>query len=511
MGERLKKSLLNTKINIIFYFFSLIIAFFSRKIFLEGLGNDFVGLTGTLLNLLGFLNLAELGVGASIGFVLYKPIFQKDTDKITEIISVFGYLYRNIGLIILVAGVILSFFIPFIFAKTQIEIWEVYFAYYSYLATTLIGYFINYRQTLLGADQKNYVVTAYFQTMTIIKTLIQMAIAYYTGNYVLWISIELIFGISYSFVLNWKINQTYPWLKSTIRLGKLKYSDNKIIIEKAKQMFIHIIANVARYQLLPFLVYAFTTLKLVAFYGNYMLIISKINLLINNFFDGTKAGVGNLIAEGNKYNIQKVYWELNTVRFIISAFLTFSLYHLIDPFIQVWLGQEYILGNAIVIILIINFFLSNICGASDQFIYGYGLFQDTWAPIVALILTISVALLGGWLWGLPGIFLGDTVSSVFIIHIWKPYFLYSQGFHLSVWDYWKRMSKYLFIFALSWLISDLLIAILNLDSMASKGYLDWTIYALLSTLIFMSLYTPLMLIFIPSTKIIFKRFIKIKE
>ena len=58
--SRVKKSLLNARVNLIFYFLTLILSFFSRKIFLDTLGADFVGLTGTLQNLLGFLNLAEL-------------------------------------------------------------------------------------------------------------------------------------------------------------------------------------------------------------------------------------------------------------------------------------------------------------------------------------------------------------------------------------------------------------------------------------------------------------------
>ena len=100
--SRVKKSLLNARVNLIFYFLTLILSFFSRKIFLDTLGADFVGLTGTLQNLLGFLNLAELGIGSAIGYVLYKPLFEHDEEKINEIISVFGYLYRWIGFIIFV-------------------------------------------------------------------------------------------------------------------------------------------------------------------------------------------------------------------------------------------------------------------------------------------------------------------------------------------------------------------------------------------------------------------------
>ena len=52
--SRLKKSYLNARVNVLFYFITLFISFFSRKIFLDMLGADFVGLMGTLQNLLGF-------------------------------------------------------------------------------------------------------------------------------------------------------------------------------------------------------------------------------------------------------------------------------------------------------------------------------------------------------------------------------------------------------------------------------------------------------------------------
>lgn len=128
---------------------------------MDCLGADFVGLTGTLQNLLGFLNLAELGIGSAIGYLLYKPLYEKDQTKITEIISVMGYLYRWIGFIILGGGIILSAFLPLIFpdSSTGFQLPLIYFAYYAFLTSTLIGYFINYRQNLLGADQRNYVVT----------------------------------------------------------------------------------------------------------------------------------------------------------------------------------------------------------------------------------------------------------------------------------------------------------------------------------------------------------------
>ena len=272
--SRTQKTFLNARVNLIFYCLTLALSFFSRKIFLDILGADFMGLTGTLYNLLSFLNIVELGIGTTIGYVLYKPLFENNQQKINEIISVFGYMYRWVGIIILIAGIILSLFLPLIFPHTPFNFPIIYLAYYAFLASSLIGYFINYRQTLLGADQKNYVVTAYFQTGNIVKIIIQMISAYYTCNYYLWIAIEFIFGIIYSFILNWKINIVYPWLKSEIKDGKQLLKKYPEIIKLTKQVFVHKLGGIAQFQITPFLVYAFVSLQTVAFYGNYSIIIN---------------------------------------------------------------------------------------------------------------------------------------------------------------------------------------------------------------------------------------------
>ena len=110
--SRIKKSLLNARMNLICYFAALIVAFFSRKVFFDFLGAEFLGLTATITSFLGFFNLAESGVGTAIAFLLYKPIYNGDKNKINELISVFGYLYRLVGLFILSIGVLFSLFLP---------------------------------------------------------------------------------------------------------------------------------------------------------------------------------------------------------------------------------------------------------------------------------------------------------------------------------------------------------------------------------------------------------------
>src|SRR5690606_22111370 len=98
--SRVSKSLKNAKIGAFFFLISIFAQFISRKIFLDFLGDEFIGLTSTLRSVLGFLNLAELGIGTAIGYALYKPLFSKDHNEINKIIALLGILYKRIGLFI---------------------------------------------------------------------------------------------------------------------------------------------------------------------------------------------------------------------------------------------------------------------------------------------------------------------------------------------------------------------------------------------------------------------------
>lgn len=493
--SRVKKTLLNARVNLIFYFLQLLLSFFSRKIFLDCLGDDFIGLTGTLQNLLGFLNLAELGIGSAIGYLLYKPLFDHDEEKITEIISVMGYLYRWIGIIILVAGCILGGFLPLIFPDrdTHLTLPLIFFAYFSFLASSLIGYFINYRQNLLGADQRNYVVTAYFQTANLVKVLIQLALAWWTRNLFLWVAIELIFGIIYSFILNWKINQTYPWLKANVKLGKQLFKKYPQVMKNTRQLFIHRMGAFVQYQTTPFLIYTFATLSSVAFYQNYTLITSRVGSFFGNIFTGTSASVGNLIAEGNKDKILSIFWEMQSLRFFIAGLICVPIYLLVNPFVKIWLGEEYLLPRLTIIFILIPTFIGVIRATVEDFNFGYGLFWDIWSPVVESAILIGVSISVGYFWGLNGVLLGPISSLTLVILVWKPFMLFHWGIGVNIIKYWIEFFKNFFCIVVGFVGSYFFSTIFNWSKV--NNFLEWTlisaavfsIYFLITYLTFMTL------------------------
>lgn len=509
--SRVKKSFLNARMNLICYMASLLVAFFTRKVFLDRLGTEFIGLTSTLQSLLGFLNLAELGVGSAIAYVLYKPIFDDDKEKINEIISVFGYIYRCIGFIILGAGIILSAFLPWVFPDTTFSWGVIYLGFYTFLSCSLLGYFVNYRMTLLSADQKNYIVTGYFQATVTSKVLLQMILAIYVQSFYLYLAIEMLLGIVNSVILNWKINKTYPWLESDVRLGRKLFKKYPEIGKYVKQLFIHKIGSFVQFQITPFLIYSYVSLPVVALYGNYTIITQKMQGFVSGILDSTSAGVGNLISEGDKEKIYTTFKELFAVRFLVAGILTACIFHLCNPFISVWLGDEYPLSSLILLMISLQFFLAVLRGVTDQFLFGYGLFYDVWAPAVESVIFIVAAMIGGSVWGLPGVLCGPLVSIIAIVYIWKPYFLFHKGFKKSAFYYLKLFVIHLAGILIAYWGAEFLFQKIYSRVSLSTSWINWISGALLYTS-FMTVFSAILFYLLSSGfRSFIYRFIKKKS
>ena len=505
-NTRTLKSILNVKVALIFYFFNLLLQFFSRKVFLDYLGSEVLGLNTTAQNLLGFLNLAELGIGVTVAYSLYKPLYNEDHKVINDIVSIQGWLYRQIAYIVIIGAIILMLFFPLIFEKAGIPLWYAYGSFIAFLISSLLGYFINYKQVVLSADQKQYIITYSLQGTNFIKIILQiLAIRFLADGYVWWLIFEVIMAIMASYVLNRNIRKEYPWLVSLPQRGKEVKQTYPDIIKKTKQIFFHQISGYVLNQTSPFVIYAYSSLTLVAIYGNYMLIVAGVTSLLNSLLNGVSAGIGNLVAEGNKNKIKSVYWEITLLRMWIASIICFGMYKLGNSFIALWVGGEYILPNDAYIILIAITFI-NLSRTNEAFNVAYGLFQDIWAPIVEAVLNLGGSILLGYYFGLPGILLGVFISLFIIVGMWKPYFLYSRGFKDSIIEYIIRYVKYIAILLIVFFISDIIVQTLGLKSYSIS---QWIINSSITILIYSLLSFVFLYIIDRTTKNVIARLIMI--
>lgn len=425
--SRTGKSMRNSAIAMIYFIAMLVLEFFSRKIFLTHLGEDILGLNSTASSLLQALNLAELGIGAAIGSSLYRPLHANDHPAISAIMSLQGAIYRRIAAAICGGALLLMAFFPMIFGRMELPLWYAYASFGVMLWSAMLGYFVNYRQVLLTADQKDYRICLSYRTAMIAKTLLQMwAVSSLADGYVWWLILEGVFAAVGAWAVNLAVKWSFPHLRrSRKRFRELRREFPEVEL-KVRQVFFHKIAGFALDHGTPLIVYAFGSLAEVTAYANYYIIIRGSERMAGALFDSVTPSVGNLVAEDDQVKMRSVYAELFSARFYLSAVLTIGIYFLAGPFVRLWIGSEYLLPQSTLALMCAIIFITLTRFTTDAFRYAFGLFSDTGAPVVETFISLGLSVLLGSRYGLDGILWGIIIAQLAIIVIWKPYYLISR-------------------------------------------------------------------------------------
>lgn len=88
--------------------------------------------------------------------------------------------------------------------------------------SSMLGYFANYRQILLQADQKSYKVQRITQGAIIVKTIIQIVgMQIVAWPFVFWTIMELGFAIFSAYILNYVLKKNIHGYKQEITMARI--------------------------------------------------------------------------------------------------------------------------------------------------------------------------------------------------------------------------------------------------------------------------------------------------
>ena len=97
---RTKNSIKNICISILTQIVITLLGFVSRKVFIDNLGTEYLGINGLLSNVLSMLSLVEGGIGTSIVYNLYKPLAENDEPRIIALVQLYKKLYGILAIIV---------------------------------------------------------------------------------------------------------------------------------------------------------------------------------------------------------------------------------------------------------------------------------------------------------------------------------------------------------------------------------------------------------------------------
>lgn len=411
----------------------LFLTLISRKVFIHFIGIEYLGINSLFSNVLTLLCMADMGLGTAMNVTLYKPIAENDTKKLAALLNYYKKLYYYIAIMIAVAGTGLLPFLPY-FVNMDIGIPYLSWYYLIFLANTVISYLFVYKSAIINADQKSYIVNKIGIYVNVGKVILQILAVAVFKKYLFYILLDVAATLINNLVISFMADRNYPFIKEK---ELLKQKEKRNLFENISSIFIYKIAWALLNGTDNILISVLTGTIMVGIYSNYLAVINSLESFIAILFSSLTAGIGNLVATSDFKRQYKTFQCMQMVSFWIGSIVVICLYFLLQDFILIWLGAEYVLDDISVIAIIVNVFFSSCMRPVWTFREGTGMYQQIrYIMLITAIENMILSIVLGHWFGLSGILFATSISK-FTTYFWyEPRILFQKFFHKKVSSYY---------------------------------------------------------------------------
>lgn len=439
---RVANTLRNGFVGMISQLIILVTGFILRAIFINVLGQEVLGLNGLFLDILSILSVTELGIGTAIMYSLYKPIFEDDVETITGLMNLYRKAYRLIGSTIFVISLLILPFIQIFIKNFTLDIQYIRFIFILFAFNTMLSYFLGYSRILLFAKQRNYVVLSIDFIAKITLTLAQALILIYTRNFILYLLLNISYTLATNLIIRSIARKDYPYLKD--KSTQVKDHIKSEILRNIKYLSISTIISVGVLGTDRIIISSLIGITVLGVYSNYALIIQQVQLLFISLLNGVVASIGNLLVEGDRDKIQRIYKVYHFAYFLIASFTSIALYVLLTPFIKdIWLSPEFEIASILVAVIVFNSYLHFMRQPVWQIQSTAGIFKY-YIPfsIIEFVLNLVISIIGAIYWGMLGVFIGTTIAYM-VSWIGQAWILNKYVIHASIRKYYLKQLEYI--------------------------------------------------------------------
>lgn len=418
-----------------------LIGFLTRKIFVDTIGVEYLGLNGLLSNILGIMALLEGGFGTSVIYNLYKPIAENNKTEIIALMQLYKKIYNYIGLGVIAIGCSIYPFIDY-FVSDVSDLKYVGVVYFIFLFNSVLQYFSAYKWSLINAHQQAYKLGSINLAFQLIMAFTKISVLYFTENYILCLSLEAVCLLGWNIAIVRKANSLYPYILNAPKYH-VRPEIKTNIITNMKALFLHALGGYFMHSTDNVVISAYVGLGIIGLYSNYTLIISSLGSFTSQILSSFSESVGNLIASEGSKQTYSVFKTIFFVNFIAVSIPVILLSVLATPFISWWLGPEYTLSPSILGIILFNNYIMGLRSSVLTFKTKSGIFtKDKFTPLMQGCINLILSLIFVRFWGLSGVLVATGVS-VLAISFWQwPRLIYKYVFEVKLRYFFYR---YLFL------------------------------------------------------------------
>lgn len=436
--SRTEYSMLNMTTGILGYGLNTVIGFICRIVFVRMLSAEYLGISGLFTHILSMLSLAELGISSAITFALYKPIAQDDEEKIASIMQFYRKAYMAIGIIVAVIGLIIFPFLDLIITDAPDIKENIHLLYLLYLFNTVSSYFFSYRQSLLTAMQRQYIVIGYSYIVAIVQSILQIIFLSITRDYLTYLLIQIVAGFVYNVWVSRKAAKDYPYIKNK-NVPKLSRDETRDLLKNVKALAVNKLSGVLVNSTDNIAITYFQGLSSVGFASNYTLFSSTLDKLITQLFNGLTGSVGNLNASTDDETRYQFFKTLNLANFWLYGWTALGITFVSGDLVSWFYGDSYVMTMDIPLILALNFYSIGMLHAVYTYKSTLGLFRyGQYLLFLTGIINLVLDVLLGRMWGTFGIYFATLIARICTNLWYEPYALYRYGLKKKPILYLKR-------------------------------------------------------------------------
>lgn len=470
---RTKKSIKNIIWAIIIFTINIVVNFVSRKVFILLMGNEYNGLNSLLLNISSMLSIAELGISNAIIYKLYKPFSENDEEQIKTLMQFYKKAYKFVSISVLVIGICILPFLKYIIKDFSPDV-NIYIVYILYVMDVFVSYLLSYKRSIFIVSQNEFIIKKIHLVYILLYNLIQILIISLTKNYYLFLISKILFTFLENFAISILANKRYPYLLT--KANKIKESDKREIFQKVRALFIHKVAGFVINGTDNILISMFLGIVVVGKYNNYYIIINSLCTLVNAMFYAITPSVGNLLVEKNNEKNILVYKKIGFLNFTISLVSCSILLSIIQDFITIWLGKEYLISGGLIYVISIYYFYRTLKLSIISFKDAAGIYyEDRMVPIIESVINIIFSIILAKVLGLNGILIGTIISNLFLYIYSYPKFVYKKLLNGTEIEYYKLFLKESFIMIICLIMVSVICTNFTISNIYMKLFVDFLI------------------------------------
>ena len=423
----------------------ILLNFVSRTVFIRTLDIDYLGVNGLFSNVLTILSFAELGIGQAIVFSLYKPLAEHNEERICSLMQLYKKLYLFIFGVVVVLGLSM---IPFfdVLIKGEPHVKEnIVVIYLFYLFSTAVSYLYIYKQSIITADQKQYVVTTVLTVASIIRVLGQIIILYLTHNFLLFLTIDILFRIAGNLYCSHVADKMYPYIRNNPK--PLRKEDTRKIFKDVKSMAAYKFGSIVVNSSDNVIISAMVSITTVGLVSNYHMLVLACKNIMGGITNAFTASLGNLNATATTNEKYHVFNKILLITAWLYGLASVGIVVISKYFVEVWIGKEFILSTWVVIALVSEFYVWGIHSLESHYRFTMGFFvKGRIAPILAAMSNIGLSIWFCSLWGVAGVFIATSVARIITYGVIDTLIIFKDGFHRNPAIYFVKNVGFLLLF-----------------------------------------------------------------